>query len=119
MFRSKLSGLIDYSEHLYFFYWRYLYVYFFSNLKEAARPFHMIIDNVALTHLTFGTDYTNAIEAKQIALQQAEQAKYLVKQAEQDKLSTVIKAEVPSLALTNKSTPACCFFLLNIVSFLG
>lgn len=63
------------------------------NLKEAAKPFHMIVDNVALTHATFGSNYTSAIEAKQIALQQAEQAKYLVKQAEQDKFSTIIKAE--------------------------
>lgn len=46
---------------------------FLRNLKEAAKPFHMIVDNVALTHATFGSNYTSAIEAKQIALQQAEQ----------------------------------------------
>lgn len=63
------------------------------NLKEAAKPFHIYIQKIAVTHLTFGKKYSDAIEAKQIALQQAEQAKYLVKQAEQDKLSTIIKAE--------------------------
>ena len=74
----------------------------------------MIIDNVALTHLTFGQEFTSAIEAKQIALQQAEQAKYLVKQAEQDKLSTIIKAEVCFDTLSNPNViSALVVFLLK------
>jgi prohibitin 2 len=51
------------------------------------------VEDVSITHLTFGREYTAAIEAKQIAQQDAERAKFLVKQAEQDKLSTILRAQ--------------------------
>lgn len=63
------------------------------NLTERARDFNIIIDDVSITHTTFGAEYTAAIEAKQVAQQDAEKAKNFVKQAEQDKLSTIIKAQ--------------------------
>lgn len=63
------------------------------NLTERARDFHILIDDVSITHMTFGKEYTAAVEAKQVAQQDAERAKFVVKQAEQDKLSTIIKAE--------------------------
>lgn len=63
------------------------------NLEERAATFNIIIDDVSITHLTFGSEYTAAVEAKQVAQQEAERAKYLVKQALQDKKSTIIKAE--------------------------
>jgi len=62
------------------------------NLTERAGKFHMQIDDVSITHLTFGKEYTDAVEAKQIAQQEAERAKYFVKQALQDKKSNIIKA---------------------------
>src|SRR5262249_14227949 len=68
------------------------------NLEERARQFNIIIDDVSITHLTFGAEYTAAVEAKQIAQQDAERAKYLVKQALQDKKSTIIKAEGEALS---------------------
>lgn len=64
-----------------------------DNLVERARQFNIIIDDVSITDLTFGVEYTAAIEAKQVAQQEAERAKFLVKQAIQDKKSTIIKAE--------------------------
>lgn len=64
-----------------------------KNLEDRARHFSIIIDDVSITHLTFGAEYTAAVEAKQVAQQEAERAKYLVKQALQDKRSTIIKAE--------------------------
>jgi len=63
------------------------------NLEDRARTFNIVIEDVSITHLTFGTEYTAAVEAKQVAQQEAERAKYLVKQAIQDKRSTIIKAE--------------------------
>lgn len=63
------------------------------NLIERARDFHVIVDDVSITHLTFGKEYTAAVEAKQVAQQDAERAKFQVKQAEQDKKSTIIKAQ--------------------------
>ena len=63
------------------------------NLEDRARAFAIVIDDVSITHLSFGSEYTAAVEAKQVAQQEAERAKYLVKQALQDKRSTIIKAE--------------------------
>jgi len=63
------------------------------NLTERARDFHIIIDDVSITHLTFGREYTAAVEAKQVAQQESERAKFLVIQAGQDKKSTIIKAQ--------------------------
>jgi prohibitin 2 len=63
------------------------------NLIERGRDFHIVVDDVSITHLTFGQEYTAAVEAKQVAQQDAERAKFLVKQAEQDAKSTIIKAQ--------------------------
>lgn len=48
---------------------------------------------MSVTHLSFGKEFSDAIEAKQVAAQQAERAKYIVQSAEQEKLSTIIRAE--------------------------
>jgi prohibitin 2 len=64
-----------------------------QNLTEVAKKFNIVIVDVSITHLTFGKEYTAAVEAKQIAQQKAEQAKYLVLQALEDKKSTIIKGE--------------------------
>ncbi len=50
-------------------------------LSERAAHFNIIIDNIAITELTFGKDYLEAIESKQVAQQEAERAKYEVEQA--------------------------------------
>lgn len=63
------------------------------NLTERARDFHILVDDVSIKDLTFGKEYTAAVEAKQVAQQESERAKYLVMQAIQDKKSTIIKAE--------------------------
>ena len=52
-----------------------------------------MLDDVSITDLHFGPEFTKAIEEKQIAQQQAERAKFLVDQAIQDKKSTIIKAQ--------------------------
>ncbi|KAK9735884.1 hypothetical protein RND81_04G235100 [Saponaria officinalis] len=43
--------------------------------------------------LTFGKEFTHAIEAKQVAAQEAERAKFIVEKAEQDKKSAIIRAQ--------------------------
>ena len=48
---------------------------------------------MAIIDLAFGREFTNAVEAKQVAQQEAERAKYVVEQAKQDKKSTIIRAE--------------------------
>jgi len=63
-----------------------------KHLVDRARQFNILVDDVSITHLTFGTEYSAAVEAKQIAQQDAERAKYIVKRAIQDKQATIVKA---------------------------
>ncbi|XAR49576.1 hypothetical protein NMG60_11032825 [Bertholletia excelsa] len=62
-------------------------------LTQRAASFNIDLDDVSITSLTFGTEFTAAIEAKQVAAQEAERAKFLVEKAEQDKRSAIIRAQ--------------------------
>ncbi|MCD9560221.1 Prohibitin-1, subunit of the prohibitin complex (Phb1p-Phb2p) [Datura stramonium] len=62
-------------------------------LTERAAIFNIALDDVSITSLTFGKEFTAAIEAKQVAAQEAERAKFIVEKAEQDKRSAVIRAQ--------------------------
>uniref|UniRef100_UPI00358E702E prohibitin 1 n=1 Tax=Myxine glutinosa TaxID=7769 RepID=UPI00358E702E len=64
-----------------------------TDLMERAATFGMILDDVSLTHLAFGTEFTHAVEAKQVAQQDAERARFVVEKAEQQKIAAVITAE--------------------------
>jgi prohibitin 2 len=64
-----------------------------QGLRSRASDFSIIIDDVAITHLGFGTEYTLAVEAKQVAQQEAERAKFIVEKALQEKKALIIKAE--------------------------
>lgn len=63
-------------------------------LTERASNFDIALDDVSITNLKFGKEFREAIEAKQVAAQDAERAKFIVEKAEQDKKSAVIRAEV-------------------------
>lgn len=63
------------------------------NLTERADDFHIRIDDCAITHLSFGREYSKAVEDKQVAQQDAERAKFLVDVAEQDRQSKIIAAQ--------------------------
>lgn len=69
-----------------------------EELTKRAAQFGLILDDIALTHLTFGREFTTAVELKQVAQQEAERAKFLVEKAEQLKKATVIMAEGDSQA---------------------
>merc|ERR1712084_4055 len=60
---------------------------------QRARDFHILLDDVAITHLTFSPEYEKAVELKQVAQQQAEKARYLVLKAQEEKKQTIIHAE--------------------------
>jgi len=64
-----------------------------KRLLARAGDFNILLDDVSITHLNFGREYTAAIEAKQVAQQEAERAKFLVEKALQDKRSIIVKAE--------------------------
>ncbi|CAA2960407.1 prohibitin-1, mitochondrial-like [Olea europaea var. sylvestris] len=62
-------------------------------LTQRAANFNIALDDVSITSLTFGREFTAAIEAKQVAAQEAERAKFVVDKAEQDKRSAIIRAQ--------------------------
>jgi len=62
-------------------------------LTKRAGDFRILLDDVAITHLAFSKEYTAAVEAKQVAQQDAERSKYIVERAHQEKKSIIIKAE--------------------------
>lgn len=62
-------------------------------LTDRAAQFGLILDDISLTHLTFGKEFTQAVELKQVAQQEAEKARFLVEKAEQQKKATILSAE--------------------------
>jgi len=64
-----------------------------EELVKRASFFKIIVEDVSITHLTFSSEYTAAVEAKQVAQQDAERAKYVVDKAIQEKKKIIIKAE--------------------------
>lgn len=64
-----------------------------EQLNERSSDFHCILDDVSITHLAFGREFTRAIEAKQVAQQESERAKFVVAKAEQLKKAAIIQAE--------------------------
>ncbi|XP_054167969.1 protein l(2)37Cc-like [Oppia nitens] len=69
-----------------------------EELTERAAQFGLILDDISLTHLTFGREFTAAVELKQVAQQEAERARFLVEKAEQQKKASIITAEGDSQA---------------------
>ena len=64
-----------------------------QELLRRSGEFGIDLDDVLITHMTFGREFTKAVEQKQIAQQDAERAKYLVEKAEQERKANVIRAE--------------------------
>ena len=62
-------------------------------LNKRAGDFKILLDDVSITHLAFSKEYTAAVEAKQVAQQDSERAKYIVERAIQEKRTIVIRAE--------------------------
>ena len=75
-----------------------------EDLESRAGEFHLYLDDVSITHLTFGKEFTQAIEHKQVAQQEAERSKFIVAKAEQTKKAAIIKAEGESEAAELIST---------------
>jgi len=64
-----------------------------QELITRATQFGLILDDISITHLTFGREFTQAVEQKQVAQQEAEKARFLVEKAEFVKTAAVIQAE--------------------------
>ncbi|KAA3679779.1 prohibitin 2 [Paragonimus westermani] len=64
-----------------------------KQLIERARDFSIVVDDVSITDLTFSQVYSAAVEAKQIALQEAQRAQFLVERAIQEKQQKIVTAD--------------------------
>ncbi|KAM9789479.1 prohibitin-2a [Neosynchiropus ocellatus] len=62
-------------------------------LVERAKDFNIILDDVAITELSFSREYTAAVEAKQVAQQEAQRAQFYVEKAKQDQRQKIVQAE--------------------------
>jgi len=71
-----------------------------KQLTDRARDFNIILDDVSITELSFGKEYTAAVEAKQIAQQEAKRAAYMVDKAMQEKQQKIVQAEGETQAAT-------------------
>mmetsp|Transcript_4682 Transcript_4682/g.7090 ORF Transcript_4682/g.7090 Transcript_4682/m.7090 type:complete len:317 (-) Transcript_4682:250-1200(-) len=74
-------------------------------LIRRALVFNVQLEDVAITHLSFSPEYSRAVEAKQVAQQDAERAKYIVIGAQQEKQTIITKArgEAESATLIGQS----------------
>jgi len=64
-----------------------------DNLVRRAARFNIMLDDVSLTHLAFSPEFTAAVEAKQVAQQEAQRAAFVVDKARQEKQATVVRAQ--------------------------
>ncbi|XP_056630744.1 prohibitin-2 [Diorhabda sublineata] len=62
-------------------------------LVERAQDFNIILDDVSITDLSFGKDYAAAVEAKQVAQQEAQRAAFVVEKAKQERQQKIVQAE--------------------------
>ncbi|GMC39946.1 unnamed protein product [Saccharomyces cerevisiae] len=64
-----------------------------ENLVRRASKFNILLDDVSITYMTFSPEFTNAVEAKQIAQQDAQRAAFVVDKARQEKEGMVVRAQ--------------------------
>merc|ERR1719205_105048 len=55
-----------------------------NGIVNRAGQFNILMDDVSITHLTYGKEFARAIEEKQVAEQEAERQKFVVLRVEQE-----------------------------------
>ncbi|XP_050381676.1 prohibitin-3, mitochondrial [Argentina anserina] len=67
-------------------------------LVKRASDFNIALEDVAITHLSYGAEFSRAVEQKQVAQQEAERSKFVVAKAEQERRAAIIRAQGESEA---------------------
>ncbi|KAB0341957.1 hypothetical protein FD754_018883 [Muntiacus muntjak] len=62
-------------------------------LTERAKDVSPILDDVAIAQLSFSHEYMTAMEAKQVAQQEAQRAQFLAERAKQEQRQKIVQAE--------------------------
>merc|ERR1711907_106695 len=76
-----------------------------EQLIERAADFHIILDDVAITQLSYSREFAKAVEQKQVQQQLAERSKFIVMKTEQEREAAIIRAagESEAAKLISKS----------------
>ncbi|XP_058108250.1 prohibitin-3, mitochondrial [Magnolia sinica] len=87
-----------------------------ESLIRRARDFNIVLDDVAITHLSYGAEFSKAVEQKQVAQQEAERSKFVVAKAEQERRAAIIRAEgeSESAKLISDATAAAGMGLIEL-----
>ncbi|XAR51968.1 hypothetical protein NMG60_11006781 [Bertholletia excelsa] len=87
-----------------------------ESLIRRARDFNIVLDDVAITHLSYGPEFSKAVEQKQVAQQEAERSKFVVAKAEQERRAAIIRAEgeSESAKLISDATSAAGMGLIEL-----
>ncbi|CAN4114882.1 unnamed protein product [Withania somnifera] len=85
-------------------------------LTERPQDFNIVLDDVAITHLSYGAEFSKAVEQKQVAQQEAERSKFVVMKAEQERRAAIIRAEgeSESAKLISDATAAAGMGLIEL-----
>ncbi|KAK6153138.1 hypothetical protein DH2020_012777 [Rehmannia glutinosa] len=83
-----------------------------ESLIRRAKDFNIVLDDVAITHLSYGAEFSKAVEQKQVAQQEAERSKF----AEQERRAAIIRAEgeSESAKLISDATAAAGMGLIEL-----
>ncbi|KAI8541364.1 hypothetical protein RHMOL_Rhmol08G0054500 [Rhododendron molle] len=87
-----------------------------DSLMKRAKDFNIVLDDVAITHLSYGAEFSKAVEQKQVAQQEAERSKFVVAKAEQERRAAIIRAEgeSESAKLISEATAAAGMGLIEL-----
>ncbi|KAH7518651.1 hypothetical protein FEM48_Zijuj09G0193600 [Ziziphus jujuba var. spinosa] len=87
-----------------------------ESLIKRAKDFNIVLDDVAITHLSYGAEFSRAVEQKQVAQQEAERSKFVVAKAEQERRAAIIRAqgESESAKLISDATAAAGMGLIEL-----
>ncbi|KAG6382697.1 hypothetical protein SASPL_157597 [Salvia splendens] len=87
-----------------------------ESLIRRAKDFNIVLDDVAITHLSYGAEFSKAVEQKQVAQQEAERSKFVVMKAEQERRAAIIRAEgeSESAKLISDATEAAGMGLIEL-----
>ena len=64
-----------------------------SGLKKRLSQYKIIVDDISLVQFSFSPEFSKAVEAKQIAEQEAKQAEFIAKKATQEALAEINRAK--------------------------
>lgn len=64
----------------------------FEQIRDRLKNYGIIVQDLSLTNFSFSTEFAKAIEAKQVAQQEAEKAKFVSQKAEEEARAEVIRA---------------------------